>query len=499
MEQPHTHTGSSPGSASSVPGAEAAPSYIRPDGTLGYDMDESFRDTIGTLDEKGKRKWIYAKLFTGRFLRRRRVLSWVYLGFLFAAPFVRIGGQPLLLFNFLERKFVLFGQPFWPQDFYLFALVALTAIVGLVIFTVAFGRIFCGWVCPQTIFMEFVFRRIEYWIDGDAPAQRRLTQQPWNSEKITKRVAKHSLFWLFSFLIGNTFLAYLIGSEALIEIVTESPAKHLAGFSGMLVFSTVFYFVFSRFREQVCIVACPYGRLQGVLLDNNSLVVAYDYSRGEPRGKYKKEETRTLGDCINCYQCVQVCPTGIDIRNGTQLECINCTACIDACDDIMDKIGKPRGLVRYATQNEIALKKPFRFTPRMKAYARVLTVLLGVVITLLLLRSDVQSILTRMPGTTYSRDDRGRFVNTFQYQLVNKTNDDKVIHYQLLHPAGGELRLNGMTQNRLVPAGDRVAGLLILSLPRAKMTGYHTDVKIGVYSGEELLVEEKIQFTGPIH
>lgn len=474
-------------------------SYVREDGFLGYDMDESFRDSIGTLNEQGKRKWIFAKKPSGKFFRWRSVVAVVLMAFLFAAPFVRINGYPLLLLNFLERKFVLLGQPFWPQDFYIFALIAITGIVSLIIFTVAYGRIFCGWMCPQTIFMEFIFRRIEYWIEGDAPAQRRLDAQDWTTQKIGKRVAKHSLFWLFSFVIGNTFLAYLVGSDQLLEIVTHSPLERPQGFIGMVVFSTVFYFVFSRFREQVCIVACPYGRLQGVLLDNNSLVVAYDYSRGEPRGKFKKGEDRTIGDCINCYQCVQVCPTGIDIRNGTQLECINCTACIDECDAVMDKIGKPRGLIRYASQNQIALKKPFRFTGRMKFYGFVLTVLLAVVITIIFTRSDVQSTLTRTPGLDYTTDQQGSYINQYRYQLVNKTNDPKTMHYHLISPKGGEVLLAGKKQVIVVPGGEKQVGNLIVKLPKKLLTGFKTNLEIGVYEGDQLISTEKMTFSGPIH
>ncbi len=239
-------------------------------------------------------------------------------------------------------------------------------VIFIALFTVGFGRIFCGWICPQTIFMEMVFRRIEYWIDGDRNKQRKLDRQKWNAEKIKKRLLKWFVFLVISFLIANVFLAYLIGSDKLIKYITDGPLEHLSTLLPLIIFTAVFYFVFAWFREQVCIIACPYGRLQGVLLDNKSIVVAYDHKRGEGesgRKKFRKNEDRKAlghGDCIDCLQCVHVCPTNIDIRNGTQLECVNCTACIDECDHIMESINLPKGLIRYASENEIEKKETFK-------------------------------------------------------------------------------------------------------------------------------------------
>ena len=251
---------------------------------------ESYRDSIATVDEKGKRIWIYPKKPKGWFYDKRKVLSYVLLLFLFAGPYIKIGGEPLLMVNILERKFVLFGQVFWPQDFYIFALGMITFVVFIILFTVVFGRLFCGWICPQTIFMEMVFRRIEYWIEGDFKHQKKLNAASWNAEKIRKKLLKHSIFWGISFLIANTFLSYVIGYEALWEIILDNPADHVGGLIAIIIFTTVFYLVFSQMREQVCTTVCPYGRLQGVLLDKNSLVVAYDHVRGEGtagRGKFR--------------------------------------------------------------------------------------------------------------------------------------------------------------------------------------------------------------------
>ena len=243
--------------------------------------DDSFRDSIGTINEKGKRKFIFPKKPQGKYYDRRKLLSYVLLTFLLSSPFIKINGNQFLLFNVLDRRFNIFGMPFWPQDFYLVVILMITGVVGLTLFTVAFGRIFCGWFCPQTIFMEMVFRRIEYWIDGDRGAQIKLENQEWNAEKIRKRVLKWFLFLIISFGIANGFLAYLVGSDTLEAMIVEGPLSNVKTLVVLSIFTGIFYFVFTWFREQVCIIACPYGRLQGVLLDNKSIVVAYDYVRGE--------------------------------------------------------------------------------------------------------------------------------------------------------------------------------------------------------------------------
>ncbi|MEP1855037.1 cytochrome c oxidase accessory protein CcoG, partial [Nonlabens ulvanivorans] len=311
--------------------------------------NEVFRDSIGTINEDGKRNWLYPKKPTGKFYDYRKWVSYGLLAFLLAAPFIKINGNQFIMMNVLERRFNIFGFPFWPQDFHLFVIMMIIGVVFVIFFTVAFGRIFCGWMCPQTIFMEMVFRRIEYWIEGDRGKQIRLDKQKWDAEKIRKKGTKWFIFAVISFIIANVFLAYLIGSDQLFKYIKDGPLAHLSTLLSLIIFTAVFYFVFAWFREQVCIIACPYGRLQGVLLDDKSIIVAYDHKRGEKeegRALFKKNEDRAAtgkGDCIDCGQCVQVCPTGIDIRNGTQLECVNCTACIDACDQIMEKVDLPKG------------------------------------------------------------------------------------------------------------------------------------------------------------
>ena len=462
---------------------------------------ESFRDTIATIDESGKRNFIYPKKPVGKFYDRRKILSYILLVFLIAAPFVKINGSQFLLFNVLERKFSIFGFPFWPQDFYLFVISMIVGVVGLTLFTVAFGRIFCGWFCPQTIFMEMVFRRIEYWIDGDRGSQMRLAKQKWDAEKIRKRALKLTIFFFLSFLIANVFLAYLIGSDELIKLVTEGPATNLSTLIPLLIFTGVFYFVFAWFREQVCIIACPYGRMQGVLLDNKSINVAYDYVRGEGqngRAKWDKREDRTAsgkGDCIDCNQCVVVCPTGIDIRNGTQLECINCTACIDECDTIMEKVGLPKGLIRYASEDEIVNKTPFSLTTRMKGYIAVLSVLIILLIGMLFLRGDVEATILRLPGQTFQHKGEN-ISNVFTYKIVNKsTKALDSVYFKLKSPKGNLIPVGNKFVS--VPKEGLSQGTLFIEINPAFLNGDKTKIEIEVYNRNEIIETTTSNFLGP--
>ena len=464
--------------------------------------NERFRDSIGTLTSEGKRSWVYPKKPDGILYKYRKWVSYILLAILFAAPFLKINGNQFLMFNVLERKFNIFGKIFWPQDFYLFVLIMLIGVVFIVLFTVAFGRIFCGWICPQTIFMEMVFRRIEYWIEGDRGKQIRLDKQKWNAEKIRKKGLKWSIFFVISFLIANVFLAYLIGSDRLILYVKDGPTAHLSTIVSLLIFTGVFYFVFAWFREQVCIIACPYGRLQGVLLDNKSIVVAYDHKRGEKekgRAKFKKNEDREAsgkGDCIACSQCVQVCPTGIDIRNGTQLECVNCTACIDACNHMMDAVDLPRGLIRYASEENIEKKKKFKFTPRIKGYAAVLFILVSVLTGMLFLRSDVEANILRLPGQLYEHKENNIISNVYTYKLINKTSQDyENVQFKLLSHNGNIRTVKG--SSILVPANGLAEGTLFIEIDRSALEEEKDKIKIAVYDGDKLIETTGTTFLGP--
>ncbi|MBV7268586.1 cytochrome c oxidase accessory protein CcoG [Winogradskyella luteola] len=465
--------------------------------------NEVFRDSIGTINKEGKRNWVFPKKPSGYFYEKRKIVSYVLLAFLFAAPFVKVNGNQFLLFNVLERRFNIFGFPFWPQDFHLFVISMIIGVVFITLFTVGFGRIFCGWICPQTIFMEMVFRRIEYWIDGDRNKQMRLARQKWDAEKIRKRLLKWLIFLAVSFLIANVFLAYLIGSDKLLAYIVEGPFKHMGTLIPLLIFTGVFYFIFAWFREQVCIIACPYGRLQGVLLDNKSIVVAYDHKRGEGengRKKFRKNEDRTAlghGDCIDCFQCVHVCPTGIDIRNGTQLECVNCTACIDECDIIMEKINLPKGLIRYASEDNIEKKAPFKLTARMKGYIAVLVILIGILGGMLALRNDVEAVVLRLPGQLYEHKDNGIISNVFTYKLVNKTTENIEDISFKLRGLEGEIKLVSTSDTFKIEAQGIAEGTMFIELRQSDLSGDKNKLRLDVYSNEELIETTTVSFLGP--
>jgi len=465
--------------------------------------DEKFRDSIATIDDRGKRAWIFPKKPSGKFYKYRKWVSYGLLLFLFAAPFVKLNGNQFLMFNILERRFNIFGFPFWPQDFYLFVISMLIGVVFITLFTVAFGRIFCGWICPQTIFMEMVFRRIEYWIEGDRQKQIHLSKQPWTVEKIRKKSLKLFIFLIISFLIANVFLAYLIGSDKLIKYITDSPSEHINTLVSLIIFTGVFYFVFAWFREQVCIIACPYGRLQGVLLDNKSVIVAYDHKRGEGdkgRKKFRKNEDRQalgFGDCIDCHQCVHVCPTGIDIRNGTQLECVNCTACIDECDSIMEKVNLPKGLIRYASEDEIEKKEIFKITARMKGYIAVLVILVGVLAGMLALRNDVEATILRLPGQLYEHKGENIISNVFTYKLINKTTKTIENVSFKLRKYKGEIKLVSSSDYFKVPEQGLAEGTLFIEIDKKDLKGDKNKLLIEVYSGDALIETTTVNFLGP--
>ncbi|MDX5436303.1 MAG: cytochrome c oxidase accessory protein CcoG, partial [Pontibacter sp.] len=375
-------------------------------------------------------------------------------------------------------------------------LAFLTLVVFIILFTVVYGRIFCGWVCPQTIFMEMVFRRIEYAIEGDYTKQRALNKMPWNTEKILKKGTKLSIFLLISFVISNLFLAYVIGVDELQKVMVEGPLEHKAGFGALLLFTGVFFWVFAWFREQVCTIVCPYGRLQGVMQDKKTVIVAYDYTRGEPRGKLRKNMERTEGDCIDCNQCVHVCPTGIDIRNSSQqLECINCTACIDACNDIMRMIDKPEGLIRYESEEALETGRKWTFlTPRVMGYTAVLAILLTALTTLLLTRDEAEATILRTPGQLYQQTEQGHVKNLYNISVINKTNHDMPLTLKLMNKEG---TIKVIGNDLVLPAQGIAEGVFFTEIAKEHLTSINSDIEIGVYHGDELITTTDTKFLGP--
>jgi len=348
--------------------------------------------------------------------------------------------------------------------------------------------------------MEMVFRKIEYLLEGDAVAQRALEKAPWSISKAARKLFKHALFLGLSFLIGNTLLAYLIGSERLLAIQFDDPRHHLTGLFFMGLFTLVFYAIFARFREQACTFICPYGRFQSAMLDENSLVVAYDHRRGEKRAPLDRQQSHSeraangLGDCVACRQCVAVCPTGIDIRNGTQMECVNCTACIDACDAVMDKVGRPRGLIRFASFNNIERGEAQRFTARMKLYAAFLAALVVLFLALVFTRAAVETTLLRAPGALFQHAG-GKIQNLYTLRVINKTSRELPVELRLEN-IDGNVRLMGAGPF-IVPKENLAQTSVLLELAPVGVAGHNTRLKLGVFANGKRLQSVTTGFIGP--
>lgn len=457
--------------------------------------EDSFRDHFNAVSESGKRNWFYPQKPKGAWHTRRVWFTMAILTLLFAVPFIRINGQPILLFNVLERKFIVFGMFIGPQDYWLFGLTMLSFMVFIVLFTTIFGRLWCGWACPQTVFMEMVFRKIEYAIEGDSTKQKLLNKAPWTTEKIMKKGAKYGLFLLVSFLIANLLLSYVLGVDELSKIIHEPIADHLALFLGILVFTAVFYINFAWLRDQACTVVCPYGRLQSVFIDRHTITVAYDHERGEPRGKIHKNQERAEGDCVNCHQCVAVCPTGIDIRNGLQMECVNCTACIDACDSIMDKVGFEPGLIRYTSENAIVTKTNKLMTPRVIGYLVILLLLWSALGFVIASRTDTETTLLRAPGSQYIENKDGTISNLYTFKIFNKTNKALMPTIRLEN-VKGKMVFAGKPDLRLDAAG-MAEGTLFIIIPKAELSQRKTKLTLATYQEGGKLESFKTTFLAP--
>ena len=450
--------------------------------------DISFRDRPINLDEKGSRKWVYAKKPKGLWYRRRTIFSWFVLLFFITVPFIRINGNPFILLDIAGRKFILFGAIFWAQDTLILALLMLSFVLFIILFTVTFGRLWCGWACPQTIFLEMVFRKIEYWIEGDFRKRNALDRGPWTREKILKKATKNGIFILISVAMTNTFLLWFIGSEKWLLLISEPISANLKAFAIMLVVSAFFYWVYGWFREQICTMVCPYGRMQGVLLDSSSVVVSYDYKRGEPRGP------KTEGDCIDCRQCISVCPTAIDIRNGTQLECINCSACIDQCNSVMKATKKEPGLIRFDSENGIRHGHESIWNSRNRAYSLVLLILFSFFIYTLFSRPVVDTTILRTPGLLYQENADGRISNVYNIKIVNKTHEELPLEIRLISHEG-EITMAGSKME--IADQDRFESTFILYLHEDLLTGDNTEVEFGIFSKDELIEKYKTTFIGP--
>lgn len=455
----------------------------------------TYRDRVSNVSAKGKRNWVFAEKPNGWFYTLRHYFSLFYFITFFSIPLIKVNGMPLLMLNFPEGKFIIFTKIFWPQDFFIFAVAMITGIIFIALFTVIYGRLFCGWVCPQTVFMEMMFRKLEWWIEGSYLQQQKLDKQEWNTDKIIKRGGKHIVFFLLSFLIAHTFLAYILGLDGLLKAIREPFSEHILLLSGLLIFTFLFYAVFAFVRDIVCTTICPYGRLQSVLFDKDTMQVAYDYKRGEPRGRLSPKDTQLKGDCIDCHKCVHVCPTGIDIRNGVQMECIGCTACIDACDEVMLKIKKPIGLIRYASENQIANGSKFRFNGRMKAYTILLSVLSLFMVVLIATRHSIDTYISRSKGQLYQELPNNKLSNLYSAKIINKTNKEVEIEFKIEN-AVGEVRMVSKHETHLKKEALNELTFFII-LDKGQIQQRNTKLKIGIYNKGKKIETVSTTFLGP--
>jgi cytochrome c oxidase accessory protein FixG len=462
----------------------------------GDEIHDTFRNELASVARDGRRRWVYARQPSGGFYRARTAVSAALVMFLLLAPVIRVGGQPLMMLNVLERRFVLFGVFFPPQDLSLVVLIALVVLVTVVLATVLLGRVWCGWLCPQTVFMEMVFRRIEYAVAGSAEQQLRRNRGPWSAERVRIAATKHALFAAVSFVVANVFLAWVIGADAVKGLVVDTPARHPAGFAALVFFTFVFYLVFARFREQACVLACPYGRMLSSLVDRRTITVTYDARRGEPRGRLTLAAGGAAnGDCVDCHRCVTVCPTGIDIRNGIQLECVSCAACVDECDDVMRRVGRPSGLIRHTSADIVNGEPAHWLTPRVAGYAVVWLALITASVRLLWVRPDLDVLVLRQPGTLYVRLTGGEVANFYTIQALNRTSRPVQYSIDVLEPRGAIVTQLG----ELGPVDPHTVrdGRFMIRAPGTTLAGPSTPVRIRVRPEREPDRIVETSFLGP--
>lgn len=463
-------------------------------------MSTDFRETLYTIDKRGNRKWLYPALEKGKFFRLRSVVVYALMAFYLVMPWITINGEQGILFDIPARRFIIFGQVFWATDTSFLVLVLAGLAITLFLVTSVAGRLWCGWACPETVFLEFLFRPIERLIEGGPAARLKLDQGPWNARKIRLKATKHFLFALCAWILASTFLAYFVGREPLIRMMSGSPMAHPFEFGVTVFFMALMAFQFGWFREQFCTVVCPYARFQSVLLDSDSLVVGYDARRGEPRGKLQRGEIapgeQRHGDCIDCKRCVRVCPTGIDIRNGLQLECIHCAACVDACDSVMAQIGREPGLIRYSTENELAGHATRRFRPRVAIYTFILLAIVSTFAYRLSTRQfiDVQ-FLRGNHAAPFTLLEDGRVSNHLSAHIGNKDRKAQQIWFDLVSPEGVKLL------TPLVPfpiAAESIATApVFFQAPRELLQNGKLRVKVKTRNNEGFEKVQEVTILGP--
>ena len=450
------------------------------------------RDSVTTIRSDGSRPFLYPADTHGRFIAIRRVVAGFLLASYLALPWIKLNGYPAVLLDVAERRFHLFGLTFAAQDMWLLFFVLTGLGFSLIFITALFGRVWCGWACPQTVFLEHVYRPIERLIEGDAVRRRELAAAPMSPQKFFRRTLKHGVYVLISAVFTHLFLAYFVSVPEVWSMVRAAPSEHWSVFVFMAAFTGITYFVFAWFREQVCIVLCPYGRIQSALTDEHTMGIGYDSQRGEPRGRVG---TAGAGDCVACNRCVHVCPTGIDIRQGLQLECVGCTACIDACDDVMDRLKRPRGLVRYDSHDGFAGRPTRWIRPRTILYFILLLVGAGVASWAISTLKPAGLGVTRMTGAPYIIDAT-MVRNQFLVRIVNKRNVAERFTVRV-DGVPADLRRTGFDAAVEVgPLGELVQPL-VLQQPRAGYTGPFRFVVQVEAAARTFMLKREVEFLGP--
>ena len=450
-------------------------------------------DTLSTIDDDGSRRFVHPADVQGRFTHWRRLVAALLLLIYIALPWIPVNGYPAVFLDVQERRFHFFGLTLATQDLWVGFFLITGLAFSLFYVTALFGRLWCGWTCPYTVFLEHVYRRVERWIDGDASARRRLDQAPWTAGKAARRVFKHGIYLLISALIAHLFLSYFVSLTKLYEMMQGPPTEHLMAFGVVAFLTGALYFSFSWFREQFCIIICPYGRLQSALTDDHSVVIGYDARRGEPRGKAGS----TTGDCVDCRRCVQVCPTGIDIRNGLQLECIGCAACVDACDDIMLKLKRPTGLVRYDSHVGLHGGKTRFIRPRIVLYTGLLFLGIGAFALSAARISPLRASAVRMVGAPFYVAD-GQVRNQFLVRVINKRNQPASYRLEVVGSAPAGLQVTGLAEILHLPPLAEDQKTLVLAVPETGYQGsFKLQVKVTDTERGDSMTTRVMEFLGP--